>query len=354
MGAAILWRRAARRRAAAAARRGGHAYHDTMAEARANERRCDSSWRGRWPSEPHTPPTLRRSCLYSYDTGGTAAQCPSYAEAYHHSSADLILFEIEDSVPAPDKARVREHLLEVLGQQNFAPGQRKMVTVNRLDTPWGQDDLLAMATAPGLNGVVLAKCEAASEVRAAAELLDSADAPPDMEIWAMIETPRGLLAATEIAAVGGRLAAMNVGLGDLSRGLSAFSRPAPNRWPMVPALASLVMAGRAHGLAMIDSSYRDDKSSPASMHQACLSSRELGFDGKVFDNPNLIGAVNDAFSPTAEDVSWARRVMEAKAKAPSNGLYFVDGAHCDIAYEALADRILMFKQAIDSRLQSRL
>ena len=151
----------------------------------------------------------------------------------------------------------------------------------------------------------------------------------------MIETPRGLLAASEIAAAGGRLTALNVGLGDLSRGLNAFSRPAPNRWPVVPALASLVMAGRAYGLAMIDSSFRDDKSSPETMSSACLASRELGFDGKVFDNPLLIAAVNEAYSPTREDVTWAERVVEAQTKAPPNGLYFVDGAHCDMAYEAL-------------------
>lgn len=65
-----------------------------------------------------------------------------------------------------------------------------MVTVNRLDTKWGHDDLVAMATAD-VNGVVLAKCESPEDVRAASDILDAAGAPLDMEIWAMIETPRG-------------------------------------------------------------------------------------------------------------------------------------------------------------------
>ena len=139
-----------------------------------------------------------------------------YAEAYQHTSADVILFEIEDSVPALDKDRVRSHLVDVVGRGNFAPHQRRMVTINRLDTPWGRDDLVAMAQA-AVHGVVLAKCESPDEVRAASEILDAAGAPPDMEIWAMIETARGLLAVEEIAAArgssGGRLSGINVGLG---------------------------------------------------------------------------------------------------------------------------------------------
>ena len=156
---------------------------------------------------------------------------------------------------------------------------------------------------------------------------------------------------------------------------------------MVPALATVVLAARAHGLATIDSSFQDDKSSAESLSAACKSSRELvrlglsasrplsvplrtvrkpsacaifrallilaagrqGFDGKVFDNPALIDVVNTAYSPDAEDIAWAHRVQAAKAEAPPNGLYFVDGAHCDMAYEALADRILGFVRAMEAR-----
>ena len=65
------------------------------------------------------------------------------------------------------------------------------------------------------------------------------------------------------------------GAGDLSRSLNAFTRPAANRWPVVPALATVVLAARAHGLATIDSSFQDDKSSAESLSAACKSSREL-------------------------------------------------------------------------------
>ena len=123
-------------------------------------------------------------------SGGSASSAVPYAEAWRQTDADVILFEIEDSVPAPKKSAVRQHVVEVAGRGNFAPHQRKMVTVNRLDTKWGHDDLVAMASAH-VNGVVLAKCESPEDVRAASDILDAAGAPPDMEIWAMIETPRG-------------------------------------------------------------------------------------------------------------------------------------------------------------------
>eukprot|EP01045_Picozoa_sp_COSAG04_P013212 COSAG04_NODE_924_length_9380_cov_8.463312_3_plen_246_part_00 len=161
------------------------------------------------PLTPHAP-------AFCACSGGTVSSAVPYAEAYQHTSADVILFEIEDSVPALDKDRVRSHLVDVVGRGNFAPHQRRMVTINRLDTPWGRDDLVAMAQA-AVHGVVLAKCESPDEVRAASEILDAAGAPPDLEIWAMIETARGLLAVEEIAAArgssGGRLSGINVGLG---------------------------------------------------------------------------------------------------------------------------------------------
>ena len=84
-----------------------------------------------------------------------------------------------------------------------------------------------------------------------------------------------------------------------------------------------------------------------------LAAGRQGFDGKVFDNPALIDVVNTAYSPDAEDIAWAHRVQAAKAEAPPNGLYFVDGAHCDMAYEALADRILGFERAMEAREHAR-
>ena len=109
-----------------------------------------------------------------------------------------------------------------------------------------------------------------------------------------------------------------------------------------------VECGRANGLAVLDSSFREPKD-PDGFRDACLASRELGFDGKVFEDPALIPVANEAYGPTAEEVTWARRVIAAKPGAKANGEYWVDGQHIDPQYEALAERILRFADAVASR-----
>lgn len=287
-----------------------------------------------------TVPIPRRSVLYRLGVDPGAYE---QAACFH---PDVLLFEIEDSVPPGDKADARRRVVAALRAGGFR-GQERLVTVNGLDTPWGRDDLAALAQAP-LDGIVLAKTETAEGVRAADSVLAEHGAPATLRLWAMIETPRGLANAQSIAAATSRLVGMTVGLGDLSRGLNAFRRPAPSRWPMLPALAAIVLAARAHGLAVIDSAFRDARD-PEGFRAACLDSRELGFDGKVFEDPALIPVANDAYAPQPGELDWARRVVAARGSATPAGLYFVDGQHIDPQYEALALRILSYRRAIDAR-----
>jgi citrate lyase subunit beta/citryl-CoA lyase len=288
-------------------------------------------------AEPKLP-TLWRSVLYRLGLD------PGAYESAASLHPDVLLFEIEDSVPPGDKDAARRRVIATLENGGFRH-QEKLVTVNGLDTPWGHADLAALARVP-VDGVVLAKTEGADHVRAAEAVLVANGAPPGLRLWGMIETPRGLVNVEEIARATPRLVGLTVGLGDLSRGLNAFRFPAPNRWPVVPALASLVLAARANGLAVIDSSFREPKDREG-FRAACLASRELGFDGKVIEDPALIPIANEAYGPTAEEVSWARKVIVARRSATPSGEYHVDGQHIDPQYEALAERILSFRMAID-------
>ena len=284
-------------------------------------------------------PRLRRSVLYRLGIGPAAA---SY-ESAPRFRPDVLLFEIEDSVPPGDKTTARERVVATLARGGFR-GQELLVTVNGLDTPWGRDDLAALAGC-GADGLVLAKCETPEAVREADRLVTARGAPPTLRLWPMIETPQGLVDVHAIAAASARVGGLLVGLGDLSRGLNAFRRPAPQRWPMLPALAAIVLAARAAGVAVIDSAFREPADA-AGFQQACLDSRELGFDGKVFEDPALIPVANEAYSPSAEEADWAERVTAARAAAPANGEYYVDGRHIDPQYEALAERILAFRRAV--------
>lgn len=294
-------------------------------------------------AEPKLP-TPRRSVLYrlGVDVGAYEA-----ATSFH---PDVLLFEIEDSVPPGDKDRARRRVVDVLTAGGFRR-QERLVTINGLDTPWGHDDLAALAKAP-LDGIVLAKTEGPDALRATEAVLVANGAPPTLRLWGMIETPRGLVNVQEIARATPRLVGLTVGLGDLSRGLNAFRRPAPNRWPVVPALASLVLAARANGLAVIDSSFREPKD-PEGFRASCLASRELGFDGRVFEDPALIAVANEAYGPTPDEVAWAKKVIIARRSATPSGEYYVDGAHIDPQYEALAERILSFRMAIDQAERDR-
>jgi citrate lyase subunit beta/citryl-CoA lyase len=287
-----------------------------------------------------TDPIPRRSVLYRLGVD------PGAYEKAAELHPDVLLFEIEDSVPPGEKEDARNRVAAALRGGGFR-GQERLVTVNGLDTPWGRDDLAALAQAP-LKGIVLAKTETPEGVRAAEAVLAEHGAPPTLRLWAMIETPRGLANAQAIAAATPRLTGMTVGLGDLSRGLNAFRRPAPTRWPMLPALAAIVLAARANGLAVLDSSFRDAKD-PAGFRDACLESRELGFDGKVFEDPALMAIANEAYAPQPSELAWARKVVAARETASTSGLYFVDGQHIDPQYEALAIRILAYRRAIDAR-----
>jgi citrate lyase subunit beta / citryl-CoA lyase len=243
-----------------------------------------------------TLPRPRRSVLYRIGVD------PGSYEAAPRFHPDVLLFEIEDSVPPGDKESARRRVADTLAAGGFRR-QERLVTVNGLDTLWGRDDLAALARVP-LDGIVQAKTESPEAVREADALLAAHGAPPTLRLWAMIETPHGLARAQEIAAVTPRLVGMTVGLGDLSRGLNAFRRPAPHRWPMVPALAAIVLAARANGLAVLDSSFREPRDADG-FRAACLASRELGFDGKVFEDPAPIPIAKEAYGPTADEATWA-------------------------------------------------
>jgi citrate lyase subunit beta/citryl-CoA lyase len=272
----------------------------------------------------------RRSVLYRLGTD------PSSYAAARSLAVDVLLFDLEDSVSPADKDAARARLAAAISQGGFA-GQELLVRVNGLDTPWGEADAQAVARLP-VDGVMLAKAEDAEAMRALDHALSRAGAPPAMGLWAMVETPRGVLAAEAIAGSCRRMAGLAIGLGDLSRGMGGFRRAAPFRFPVLAALSTVLLAARAHGLAAIDSSFRDARD-PAGFRAACLESRELGYDGKALADPALSPIADDAFSPTAEERDWAARVLAALAASPPGIQPVVDGQLVEPGYADVARRI---------------
>jgi citrate lyase subunit beta/citryl-CoA lyase len=236
--------------------------------------------------------------------------------------ADGLIFDLEDAVAPAAKEAARATVAAALASGSY--GRRELVVrVNRLDTPWGENDIAAVAKMP-IDAVLLPKVESPAQVGRAAGLLDAAGAPADLALWCMLETALGILEAPAIAAAVPRLATLVAGTSDLTKDLRA--RHTRDRAPLVTALGLIVLAARAHGLAALDGVHLDLADADGFAF-ACRQGRELGFDGKTLIHPNQIAPANLAFAPSAEEVAWSRRVIAAHAAAAAegNGVVLLDG-----------------------------
>ena len=135
-------------------------------------------------------------------------------------------------------------------------------------------------------------------------------------IWCMMETPRGVLHAEEIASAGSRVAGLVMGTSDLAKDLRA--QHTRDRTALLMALEHCLLAARAYGLPVLDGVHLD-LADDAGFVDACRQGRQLGFDGKTLIHPKTIAAANAVFAPSPEDVAWARRIVAAHGEAVAAG-----------------------------------
>jgi citrate lyase subunit beta/citryl-CoA lyase len=200
--------------------------------------------------------------------------------------------------------------------------------------------------------VLLPKTEGAQEVRDAALRLASAGAPPTMALWAMIETPMGVMRVEEIAFSSPHLACLVMGTSDLAKDLRA--RHTHDRLPVLTALSLSVMAARAAGLVILDGVHLD-LDDDGGFLAACRQGSELGFDGKTLIHPRTIAGANGSFGPTEGEVEWARRIIEAHAAAlaEGRGVAVVDGKLIENLHVESARRTVAMAEAIAARMARR-
>ena len=244
---------------------------------------------------------------------------------------DVAVLDLEDAVAPDMKAEARAAAVEAVRSGGFGP--RLAVRINALDTPWGSDDLDALAgTSVGI--IVAPKIETARQV---ADLGDRL--PAGAVLWAMIETPRALFSLNDLCGISGRLAALMFGTNDLSAALGCGS--AAGREPLKPWLAATVAAARAHGLDVIDGVFNrlDDADGFA---DECDQGRLYGFDGKSLIHPAQIGTANTTFSPTGDEVARARAIVAAFAEpdASGRGAIRVDGRMVERLHLTAAEALL--------------
>jgi len=260
--------------------------------------------------------------------------------------ADVLAFDLEDAVAPAAKPAARAAIAAALVQGGY--GRRELlVRVNAPATEWSADDLAAAAGLP-IHGVLLPKVESADTVRAAAGALAAAGAPPGLALWCMLETPRGVLRAQEIAAASPRIAALMMGTADLAKDLHAD--PGPDRLPLLLSLQMGVLAARACGLAAIDGIHAD-LSDDEGFARACRQGRALGFDGKTLVHPKTIAVANAIFAPAAAELDWARRVVAAHAAAVASGsgVTLLDGRLIESLHVEEARRVLALAAEVAER-----
>jgi citrate lyase subunit beta/citryl-CoA lyase len=199
--------------------------------------------------------------------------------------------------------------------------------------------------------VLLPKVESATAVSDALDALAAHGAPASLEIWCMLETPRGILAAGAIAGASPRVGALVMGTSDLTRELRA--RHTSGREPLLTSLGLCVLAARAHGRTALDGVHLDLEDA-AGLAATCRQARDLGFDGKTLIHPSQIEVANGAFSPSPGEVAQARRVIEAHAAAAEagRGVAVLDGRLIENLHVEEARRVLALAAALEERAQS--
>ncbi len=281
----------------------------------------------------------RRSALYVPGANARAL------EKVPGLDADVVIVDLEDAVAPAAKEAARAAAVEAIRR---GLGRAEVVLrVNGAGTPWGEADLAAAARS-GADAVLLPKVEDPGTVREAERRLAAAGAPEAQALWAMVETPRGVLRAADVAAASPRLACLVAGTSDLVKDLRA--RHTPGRVEVLASLSLVVLAARACGLAALDGVHLDLADDPG-FEAACRQGRDLGFDGKTLIHPKTIAGANAAFSPGEEEVLAARRIIEAHAAAEADGkgVVVVDGRLVESLHVAEARRVVALAAAIAAR-----
>ena len=240
---------------------------------------------------------------------------------------DVILFDLEDAVAPDAKLGARATLAAALGAGGYGP-RLTVVRMNGLDTEWAADDAKAVA-AMACDAVLLPKVNLAADVDALAAMI------PDKPIWAMIETPQGVLNAASIAAHP-RMAGFVLGTNDLAKDINSRSRAA-----LMTALQMSVLAAKAAGIVVLDGVYNAFKDDEG-LAVECKEGRDMGFDGKTLVHPSQVDPCNAVFSPTAEEVAHAEAMIAAYQAALSagRGVATLDGQMVEILHVEQARRLL--------------
>ncbi len=280
----------------------------------------------------------RRSMLYMPGSNARAL------EKGRTLSADALILDLEDAVAPDAKVLARKQITDAVQAGGYG-GREIIVRINPLASPWGHDDLAAIA-ASGADAILLPKVESAAMVHDLEMQMVGAGAPESMDVMCMMETPLGMLHAEAVAGASSRISCLVMGTADLVKELQASHTDA--RLPVLTSLGLCLLAARAFGLAILDGVHLD-LADDEGFAEACVQGLELGFDGKTLIHPKTIAKANEVFSPSPEEVAFSHRIIAAhgEAAAQGQGVVLVDGRLIENLHVENAKRLVALAEAIE-------
>jgi malyl-CoA/(S)-citramalyl-CoA lyase len=282
------------------------------------------------------------------------------------SAADAVFMDLEDAVPIAEKAAALAAAADALTTLDWG---RKTVAVrlNAIDSPSIRHEIEQLGSLKRLDAFIVPKAETVNDIAKIGQWISAAagqrDTPAEMEL--LIETARGLVNVETLAAMGGLVTALHLGVGDFAASIGARSAEigaSPQGYRHVARVADgyqevpldlfaypmmrLLVAARAFGLRAIDGpcgAFRDARATASTAAKAAA----MGFDGKQVIHPSQIEITRDAFIPSDEEIAYAHRAIAALREAERNGqgAVTVDGKMIDYANIRMIHRLLSFKTA---------
>jgi citrate lyase subunit beta/citryl-CoA lyase len=277
----------------------------------------------------------RRSVLYMPSSNARAL------EKARSIPCDGLILDLEDAVAPDAKTAAREAACAAVTGGDY--GRRELtIRINGAGTEWHDADLAAAAQA-GPDAIVVPKVDSADAVRRLVDAMEQQGAPERTKLWAMVETPRAMLHAEEIAGASDRLTVLVMGTNDLAKEL--YAEHVPGRHPLLPGLGLALLAARATGKVILDGVYNDVRDTEGFLAE-CRQGREMGFDGKTLIHPGQVEGANAAFAPSEEAVEAARGLIRAWEEGKGTGVVTYDGRMVESLHVESAERTLRLAEAI--------
>lgn len=258
---------------------------------------------------------------------------------------DVALFDLEDGVPSSEKQTARRFVAETLGRPPGGP--IRFVRINAVGSDRMTQDLEAVLR-PGLQGLLLPKVERPDEVQLVDKIVTAHEATGDgVKFIAAIESANGLLNAPAIAKASPRVIGLVFGAEDFALDIGLTTKRVAEAAELLYARSAIVVAAAAARVESFDGVWADIQDSEG-LRRDCLQARRLGFSGKSLIHPGHIETINEIFSPTAGDVDYARRVVQAfeDAQARGEGAIAFGGQMIDLPIVERARRVLRAHEAL--------